>query len=156
MKRRLPLPAPSGHERASDGKSAYSVGYCRPPLPTRFKPGKSGNPKGRPRGRKNLRTVLDNILKEPVKVTTGDRTRVVTKGEAFLLTLVNGALKSELKAAGILLGVLRGNGYFDEQPTTDSPIVPAEQVLAMVQDYVERNPPRKRRRSQRANTGRRR
>lgn len=32
----------------------YIVGYCKPPVHTRFQPGKSGNPAGRPK-----RKVLD-------------------------------------------------------------------------------------------------
>jgi hypothetical protein len=31
----------------------YEVGYGRPPVETRFKPGQSGNPRGRPKGSKN-------------------------------------------------------------------------------------------------------
>ena len=36
----------------------YEVGYKKPPIHTRFKPGVSGNPKGRPKGTKNLATDL--------------------------------------------------------------------------------------------------
>lgn len=36
-------------------KSDYKAGYAKPPHHGRFKPGQSGNPKGRPRGAKNLR-----------------------------------------------------------------------------------------------------
>ena len=43
-------PSPTGGE--------YDVGYGRPPAHARFKPGKSGNPRGRPTGRKNLTTVI--------------------------------------------------------------------------------------------------
>jgi hypothetical protein len=40
----------------------YSVGYGRPPKHTRFKPGRSGNPKGRPRGSRNLSTEMQKVL----------------------------------------------------------------------------------------------
>ena len=36
----------------------YEVGYGKPPEASRFKPGRSGNPKGRPRGSKNKRISL--------------------------------------------------------------------------------------------------
>ncbi len=39
---------------ASDGSDP--VGYCKPPKRTRFQPGQSGNPRGRPKGTKNLKT----------------------------------------------------------------------------------------------------
>lgn len=36
----------------------YEVGYGKPPAQTRFQPGQSGNPKGRPRGSKNRQPLV--------------------------------------------------------------------------------------------------
>lgn len=36
-------------------RKSYAVGHGKPPESTRFKPGQSGNPKGRPKGKKNRR-----------------------------------------------------------------------------------------------------
>ena len=48
------------------GAKDYNVGKGKPPKSTRFKPGQSGNPKGRPKGRKNLKTELDEVLNATV------------------------------------------------------------------------------------------
>ena len=45
---------PKGSKKSSDG--TYSVGYGRLPTAMRFKPGHSGNPKGRPKGSKKFST----------------------------------------------------------------------------------------------------
>ena len=43
-----------------------AVGYGKPPKETRFKPGRSGNPRGRPKGSKNFNTILAKRLQELV------------------------------------------------------------------------------------------
>ena len=51
-----------------DDESAYAVGYGKPPRHSRFEPGQSGNPRGRPPGSKNLSSLLKKALDEPVIV----------------------------------------------------------------------------------------
>jgi hypothetical protein len=53
----------------SDDKPDYEVGYGKPPPHTRFVQGLSGNPRGRPRGAKNIKTLLPKALNERVVVT---------------------------------------------------------------------------------------
>lgn len=43
------------HPKLPAARPGYEVGYGKPPETTRFKPGKSGNPGGRPKGSKNKR-----------------------------------------------------------------------------------------------------
>jgi Family of unknown function (DUF5681) len=40
-------------------RSDYHVGYGRAPVHARFKPGQSGNPRGRPKGKRKVGEVLD-------------------------------------------------------------------------------------------------
>jgi Family of unknown function (DUF5681) len=74
------------------------VGYGRPPVHSRFKPGQSGNPRGRPKGTLNFTTDLKRILQAPVTLNDGRKTRRVTTQEAALLRLAEKALKGDPRA----------------------------------------------------------
>jgi hypothetical protein len=45
-------------------KKVADVGYCRPPAQYQFKPGQSGNPKGRPRGARDRKTIVQKVCNE--------------------------------------------------------------------------------------------
>jgi len=90
-----------------DKKCDYEVGYGKPPRHTRFEPGRSGNPRGRPPGKKNLSTLLTEALSEPVIVVENGRRRTVSKREAIVTQLVNRSAKADFKAIQIVLGMLR-------------------------------------------------
>ncbi len=99
-----------------------SVGYKRPPVHTRFKPGQSGNPSGRRKGSQNLKTIFEKILKEEVSLREGNEVRKVTKAEALMRGLVVGALKGDQRNVGTLLRIAEQAGHFDE---------PGEQITAI-------------------------
>src|SRR5262245_38858248 len=61
------------------GSAGGPVGYARPPMASRFKPGKSGNPKGRPRNSRNLKTIIQGALTAPVVLREGARKRSISK-----------------------------------------------------------------------------
>jgi Family of unknown function (DUF5681) len=83
------------------------VGYGRPPLVTRFRPGQSGNPRGRPKGARNLSTVIASALSERVAITeNGDRRRI-TKLEAAIKQLVNRAAGGETRATQLLIQLVQ-------------------------------------------------
>ncbi|MCK1718708.1 DUF5681 domain-containing protein [Bradyrhizobium sp. 141] len=79
-------------------KSNNGVGYGSPPLHSRFNPGQSGNPRGRPKGSLNFATDLKNTLLAPVALNDGGRSRRVTTQKAALLRLREKALKGEVRA----------------------------------------------------------
>ncbi|WP_457939292.1 DUF5681 domain-containing protein [Mesorhizobium sp. 10J20-29] len=56
-------------------QAEYVVGYCRPPKVTQFKPGNNANPRGRPKGSKNHRTILSEELNVKVSVRENGRTK---------------------------------------------------------------------------------
>jgi hypothetical protein len=90
------------------------VGYGRPPVHSRFKPGVSGNPSGRPRGTLNLKTLFDRILKEEVSLREGANVRQVTKAEAVVRGLVIGALKGDTRSISTLFRFAEQTGQFAE------------------------------------------
>jgi hypothetical protein len=81
----------------------YRVGYCQPPKHTRFKPGHSGNPKGRPKGAKNEATIWHNIFARKISIRDRGRIRNVSLLEAMLLKYTERALNGEAKAADFVL-----------------------------------------------------
>jgi hypothetical protein len=95
------------------------VGYCSPPKGPRFKPGQSGNPKGRPRGSLNLTTVLAGELGERITVRENGRSLRVSKQLALLKTLIAKALQGDVKAIGTVLTLsARLFGDADERDDT--------------------------------------
>jgi hypothetical protein len=91
-----------------------SVGYKRPPMHSRFKPGQSGNPSGRAKGSQNLKTLFNKILKEQVSLREGSDIKKVTKAEAIMRGLIIGALKGDSRSMGTLFRLAEQTGQFEE------------------------------------------
>ena len=83
----------------------YEVGYGKPPVETRFPPGQSGNPKGRPKARKSPGRMLEQLLATPIKVTENGRTRRISVLEAILRGVTSDALRRDPKAIQLLFAL---------------------------------------------------
>jgi hypothetical protein len=79
------------------------IGYKRPPRHTRFRPGQSGNPSGRPKGTQNLATDLGEELAERIPIREGERRLFVSKQRAILKALIAKALEGDTRATSIVL-----------------------------------------------------
>jgi len=95
--------------------SLTTVGYKRPPVHSRFQKGTSGNPSGRAKGSKNLKTLFRQILKEKITLREGANVRKVSKGEAILRGLIVAAIKGDAKSAGTVFRLAEQSGEFEEQ-----------------------------------------
>jgi hypothetical protein len=110
---RRTLSMPKNQERE------YQVGFGKPPRQNQFRKGASGNPKGRPRGRRNLATVLEKALQERVVINENGSRKTITKLEAAVKQLVNRAASGDL-AAMRQLSALAGSGA-DQAAVPPSP-----------------------------------
>ena len=81
----------------------YPVGRGKPPSHSRFKPGQSGNPGGRKKGSRNMKSVLEDILLEEIEMTENGRKRTVSMLEALIKRAVQEGLRGDLRAIKDLL-----------------------------------------------------
>jgi hypothetical protein len=85
--------------------SGYKVGYGKPPKAGQFRKGKSGNPRGRPKGSLNLATDLTAELGEHITVREDGRPRKVSKQRALIKSLMAKALQGDVRATASLLAL---------------------------------------------------
>lgn len=94
------------------------VGYGRPPKHGRFKKGRSGNPRGRPKSANSFKADLAAELQEKLALTENGKERRITKQRAFIKTLTAAAIKKDIRAVHALLACMRYFGVgLDEQST---------------------------------------
>lgn len=114
----------------------YEVGYRKPPRQTRFRKGRSGNPKGRPRGSQNLSSVVAKVGRERVKVTSERGSHSITKLEASLIQLANKAASGDLRAIRDLLNLVKS--LEDPEQTSFTPLIPHERDKNVMASIIER------------------
>jgi hypothetical protein len=83
----------------------YEVGYKRPPKATQFRKGQAGNPRGRPKGARNLRTDLAEELAERISITVQGSRRRITKQRALIKSLYAKAMKGDTRAMALLINI---------------------------------------------------
>ncbi|MCC6597653.1 MAG: hypothetical protein IT559_02555 [Alphaproteobacteria bacterium] len=85
----------------------YEVGHGKPPKHTRFKPGVSGNPKGKPRKNRTFEEEVQAVLSTRVPVTINGKKTYVTKRQLLLEQIINGAINKNPTMMRLALPLLR-------------------------------------------------
>lgn len=102
--------------RNIDRGGGETVGFGKPPRKHQFKPGQSGNPRGRPRGAKGLKAELREELNEWVTINMEGKPRRIRKRRLVIKALAAQAAKGNVAAADKLLSlVIQAEGFEDER-----------------------------------------
>ena len=116
------------------------IGYGKPPAHSRFKKGTSGNPKGRRKGTKNLRTDLTEELAERIAVHEGTRAIKISKQRAIVKTLIAKTLKGDARAATTLTNMMyRVLDLANQTAALEEPLDSDErEILAALEEELRR------------------
>ena len=117
-------------------RAGYVVGYGRPPLSTRFQPGQSGNPKGRPKDVRSVSSMARDALEKTIDLPENGTHRKMTVRERAYERLAEKAMAGDIKALNFLLALEN-----EERPSgSDRPDEHAfsEQALALVEAFLNR------------------
>jgi hypothetical protein len=120
---------------SKDDHSTYEIGFGKPPEHSKFRKGLSGNPKGRPKGRRNLAIVLEQTLQEKIVIREGETRKTVTKLEAAVKQLVDKAAKGDL-AALRQLTALAGSAVEQKEDSSTNELDEAD--MEVMQSVVDR------------------
>ena len=93
-----------GSDAAPD--APYKVGNKKPPLHSRFKPGQSGNPSGRRKGRSNFGTTLMKEFCKAVAATMNGKPIKVTNEQLFAAALVKDGITKGPQSKALLAGFI--------------------------------------------------
>jgi hypothetical protein len=119
-----------------DSNDDYKVGYGKPPRKGQFTKGHSGNPKGRPKGSRNIATMFNKITRELINVKENGRTKTMTRVEAVLHQITNRALSGDPRTMREFIQLTR---IFEEaEQLEDTSPVPHEREAAVFQNILAR------------------
>jgi hypothetical protein len=121
-----------------DDEKPYRVGYGRPPAATRFKPGVSGNPKGRRKKTQSFSEVTAQVLNEQIELRTGDRVLRMSNRHALVRSAVRQALTGKTRLLSVLPAIMR---YENEnlQGRADANLDLGAEDEAILADFLDRH-----------------
>jgi Family of unknown function (DUF5681) len=136
IRRDVRAPRKDGPQSRSGAR--YDTGYGKPPRQHQFRPGHSGNPKGRPKGAKNTATLVREILDRKIEVRTGSTVRKISVREAMLTRFIESGLKGDTKSAAFLLQHYDMTETADEHANSGSTPDEQEIIDEFVKEYLKK------------------
>jgi Family of unknown function (DUF5681) len=124
--------------RQPTAETTYEVGYCRPPKHTQFKPGQSGNPKGRSPQTHNFKTMVNKVVGEQVEIREGRKIRWMSKIEALFRTMMSRAFKGDPKAMASFIAMMKHSGYGAEAAESGPELLQGVDHEAILKEYMVR------------------
>jgi hypothetical protein len=136
----------------NDDQSNWAGGYRQPPYDHRFKPGNSGNPRGRPRKAPRVTAVGDvgmQFLSKPTPVMIGGKKQKMSAIDALIISGFNAALKSgksidltrfldKLAKLGFNYIAVEASAREQERALFDQELALQEQTIKACHDEIKR------------------
>jgi hypothetical protein len=116
--------------------SDEKTGYKRPPKAHRFKQGESGNPRGRPKARRNVNDDLAEMLNKPIQVRENGKLRWITQQQALLLRLFEQGMAGDVKSIANIISILRQQPTWTDQADLEL-ITGSDRKI--IEDFLRRN-----------------
>ena len=114
----------------------YAVGYKRPPLHSRFAPGQSGNPKGRPKRTRSLEEMAGEELRKQRKVSLHGRTARMPVLKIMLASVAERAMRGDIAAFRALMPVMLR--FFDAAEDSEALGTLPEEDRQLLDSYMEK------------------
>lgn len=114
-------------------EAEYQVGYCKPPKEHQFAPNKSGNPKGKPKGAKGLKTMVRAAAEAPEHYMVKGKKTKGSRLQVALHQLSISAAKGNLKAVEKLAQLY---AQYGPPPEPDDSDIDAEADEKALDDFI--------------------
>jgi hypothetical protein len=112
----------------------YEIGYKKPPKAYQFKPGTSGNPKGRPRLVQDFITDFQDELAETIAIKDGNSIKTITKQRAVIKRLVTNALNGNVASVKTVTSIMVSQSVDSSDLEEDLSIEDAK----ILENYIQR------------------
>ncbi len=127
-------------KRAPNKPSTCEVGYCRPPAGSRYQQGQSGNIRGRPRGSKNIATLLKEAGDAEVTVEIDGVRRRMSQREATVRLLYSRAAAGDRRAMADIIQYELKLGIGAEDDHSEALDAVDEEVVEAAMKRIRRKP----------------